>query len=163
MRKILLPAILFISAAACTNLTQNQSKSSSNTMDTTKRVNPIDTLKTLNEVKLALLDARNEKAQLLLGKPDSKGRIMMGHFYYMVYFDKIKDGNSIKHLLLLINGKSGISDESPIYKIIALNDGETEYGAGNQFQNIKVSRKGLSSNSREFISTDGFVEWYKII
>lgn len=120
-------------------------------------VNAIDTLKTLDDIKFALLDVRNEKAELLLGKPDYRGSIMMAHYYFMVYFNKVNDKNEIKHLLILIKGNPGINEKSIIYKIKALRDGETAFGVGNSFQNLAVSINGLKSNSYAFASKDGSV------
>lgn len=142
----------FIFLFACKDISKSNNETEGNKDEV---VNAIDTLKTLDEIKFALLDVRNEKAELLLGKPDIRGRIMMVHYYYTVYFNRINDKNEIKHLLILIKGNPGINEKSIIYKIKALRDGETANGVGNSFQNLTVSMDGLKSNSYDFISKDG--------
>jgi hypothetical protein len=119
----------------------------------------IDTLKTLDDIKLVLLDARNEKAELLLGKPDVRGQIMMGNFYYMIYYRKVNDKGQSKHLVLLVNGKNGINANSPIYKIIAVTNGETIQQAGNFAQWLKVTRGNLTSNAMQFSYGAGSLNW----
>lgn len=63
-------------------------------------------IKTITEIKLALLDGRLAKAELLLGKPDEVGQL--GHWSksYMLYFNKVIDNDGQrKHLVLFIRKK----------------------------------------------------------
>lgn len=148
MRKILLPTILLLSTFACTNLTQNQSKSSSGTIDTVKKINPIDTLKKLNDIKMALLDARPSKAELFLGKPDKTGTLNLGRSEYIIYFDKVNDGDKIKNLVLITGDNDGDYANYKIKDVMAIsNGGRAYYG----YHNIKIDyKKQLSSNCTTF-------------
>jgi hypothetical protein len=118
--------------------------------------------KTLDEIKLALLDARNEKAELLLGKPDYKGQIMYGVFYYMVYLSKVNDNGEIKHLVICVDGRGGINENSPIYRVMAAEDGQQLIGVGNFAQWLEVSRNGLNSNTGNFNYADSTKNWYDV-
>lgn len=147
MRKILLPIILLLSASACTN-PQNEFKSTSRTVDTTEKNNVIDTLKKLNDIKMALLDARPSKAELFLGKPDKSGTLNLGRSEYMIYFDKVNDDNRIKNLVLIIGDNNGDYANYTIKDVMAVsNGGRAYYG----YHNIKIDyKKRLSSNCTTF-------------
>jgi hypothetical protein len=119
-------------------------------------------LKTIKEVKLALLDARCEKAELLLGKPDKKGRVlsdMGGETYYMIYFDKVVGDDGItKNLLLTIYTESGISDNSKINTVDAVYTTKyIDHGVS-----INIKSKNVTSDGRAFTVGDGTKDWSEI-
>jgi len=115
---------------------------------------------TLREIKLALLDARIEKADLLLGKPDKKGRILSdlgGDTYYMVYFDKVLDNGSIKHLFLTIYTQNGISDNCLINTVDALDNFQSKYV--DHGVSIIISGDDIRCNGRAFTIGNGDKNW----
>jgi hypothetical protein len=145
---------------ACTSNTKTQPADTSSAIEA--KVNPIDTLKKFADIRMSLLDSRNEKAEILLGKPDIRGKIMMGNFYYMVYFNKVNDGGRKKHLVLFVDGKNGLNNTSPIYKIVASTDGETIQKAGNFSQWLRVTNNHVTSNSMDFTYGSGALSWSDI-
>ncbi|MFN0290030.1 hypothetical protein [Pedobacter helvus] len=163
MKKLSLYIIILVIFISCQSSDNVKNENSNKEVKQEKAIKQIDTLKKIDEVKLTLLDARYEKAELLLGKPNLKGRIMMGHFYYAFYFDKVKSkwGHKVS-LLLLIDGNNGLSDRSPIYRIHPVGEGQTVYGAGNNFQEVTFSNGKLTSNSMDFTCVDGGTDWNNV-
>lgn len=158
MKKIF-GVLIILSVLSCNSNTKLSSKDST-TVQTQK---PKDTLKTINEVKLALLDSRCEKAELLLGKPDKKGRILSdlgGETYYMVYFRKVLNRGIRNHLLLTIYTENGISDNSKINTVDAVYNTESKYI--DHGVSIKIVMPNVISNGRAFTVGDGTKEWSDI-
>jgi hypothetical protein len=91
-------------------------KDSVNTIDSTK----IKDAKPINEIKLALLDTRYEKAELLLGKPDEEEDMGYWSKSYMIYFNRVIDNDGVKkHLILFIRKKDTSSKyTSSFFKVI---------------------------------------------
>ena len=124
--------------------------------------------KTLDEVKMTLLDSRLEKADIFLGKPDKKGILENATFYYEVYFDRVLDDGRIKHLLLISSGNAEFYNyHMQILDIQALNDGETVTEVdrsvlGNSVYHLTVSKNGLRSDCSDFNCGNGDVSWDKI-
>lgn len=141
----------------------NQHQTTQNT-DTTKivSVTPKEKLKTLEEVKMALIDGRNEKADIFLGKPDIKGRVMENNAYYIVYFDRVTSKGQVKNLLLLINGSGGIDKTSPINYIDAINDGQIISGVANGFIWLKIGKNSITSNCGGLTICTGDTDWSNI-
>jgi len=75
--------------------------------------------------------------------------------YYMFYFNKVVDKGETKSLLLLIDSSNGIDETSPIYRIDAIRDGDTDYGVGNFANRIKLSGDKLISSSTAFTCKRG--------
>ncbi|MES2428617.1 MAG: hypothetical protein V4560_16665 [Bacteroidota bacterium] len=156
---LLISAVLLL--LSCNS--KNKNKVSSAESTTTQSQEPKDTLKTINEIKLILLDARCEKAELLLGKPDKKGRILSdlgGETYYMVYFKKVLDGGITKHLLLTIYTENGISDNSKINTVDAVYNTDSKYI--DHGVSIKIEFPNVTSNGRAFTVGDRTQEWWDI-
>jgi hypothetical protein len=91
---------------------------------------PTDKTKSINEIKLSLLDERVTKVELLLGKPDKVGDLGYWSKGYMVYFNKVVDNDGTKkHLVLFIRKKDASTRYTPSFpqfveEIYAVRHGE---------------------------------------
>ncbi len=88
-----------------------------------------DDIKTLKEIKLILLDATQEKAELLLGKPDDYNKDFFGHITigYSIYYNKVKDENGQSKNLVLFLRKNAIRysvKTTKVEEIYAVGNGE---------------------------------------
>ncbi len=115
--------------------------STSNVPENSTSQNQNSNIKTLDEIKMALLDGSYKKVRILLGHADKYGRIRLGStgdvVDFDVFFDKVNDGGTVKHLVLFYLGEY-------VKEIYAVNDGESaHYG----IHTLQVSKNGLTSNS----------------
>ncbi|WP_342329906.1 hypothetical protein [Pedobacter sp. FW305-3-2-15-E-R2A2] len=147
MKRILIPVLICL--LACNNRNQNPSNSSSNTLtnSTDKHINAVDTLKKLNDIKMALLDARTEKANIFLGEPDKTGTLVLGRSEYRIYYNRVNDGEKVKNLVLIIGDSNGDYANYTIKDIMAVSYGaRAHYG----YHWIKLEHGRLTSNCTTF-------------
>lgn len=146
MKKFLIPILLCL--LACSNRNQHPKTPMDSVASAAKKsINPIDTLKKLNDIKMALLDARTEKANIFLGEPDKIGTLVLGRSEYRIYYDRVNDGNKVKNLVLIIGDSNGDYANYTIKDIMAVNYGaRAHYG----YHWIKLEHGRLTSNCTTF-------------
>ena len=116
-----------------------------------EKLNENNNLKTLNEIKLTLIDGSLKKAKLYLGEPD-KYEYGFGHYSkgFAIYYNKVSNQNGQpKHLVLFLreNGRQWGSD-AQIEEIYAINDNEkTCFG----IHCLKIKDKEIYTNALDLI------------
>jgi len=161
MKNLFLILCILLTLLSCNLKSKNDTV---NTDSTATESQPSkEQLKTLNEIKLALLDARCEKADLLLGNSDKKGRILAdlsGDTGFLIYYDKVMDNGKVKNLLIIVDSDHHIGYDSKITDVKALDDYQSAYI--DHGVSISISKHEIKCNGRAFKMGDGNKDWFEV-
>jgi hypothetical protein len=117
-------------------------------------------LKTLDELKMALMDAKLDKVADLLGQPDDKGENGYASLGHYIYYDKVNDGGEVKNLLIFWNYDSRHDSFKTIKRVEAVGNGGTvrlgsygkilvqkPQGFGDEYKNVASKANDIDDQS----------------
>jgi|GEM_PF-5246386 len=157
--KKLKPFILIVAISIASCNTKTSSSHSKDSLNATTNVLSSH-LKSLDELQMALMDAKLDKVTDLLGQPDDKGENGYGSLGHYIYYDKVNDGGKIKNLLIFWKYDANHDSFKSIKRVEAVSNGgsvrlgtygkilvEKPKGFGNENKNVGSKANDIDDQS----------------
>jgi hypothetical protein len=141
---------------------QKENKLKSSTTEVNKKADSLlSSLKDISDYQMAFLDANLSKVKTVLGEPNDKGESRSFSHGHYVYYDKVKENNVVKHLVIFFGYASRSSMEPTVISVSAVENGKNF--TQERYGTITIQKpKGFEVESKDAdqikITTDAFIK-----